>query len=82
MITDIKDINKIKVGYYIISVDYSHITEFKIRKISDIRKIGNTIIFDTVESDSFDDLFAYENIKDYVCKNPKEVLNNFAEYMI
>jgi hypothetical protein len=83
MITDIKDMYKIKVGYYIISVDRKTNAEFRIRKISKIKTIQSCIVFDTfVEAESIGNLFAYKHVTDYVCETYQEALDNFSEFLI
>jgi hypothetical protein len=84
MITDIEDMYKIKVGYYIVSVGkIVRSPTFKLRKISKIKKIRGCIIFDTfLEDESVGNLFAYKHVNDYVCETYQEVLDNFSEFMI
>jgi hypothetical protein len=87
MITEVKDIDKVKVNYWVLtigkedSLDYTVskidkivVTEYGDKsKVSFFSSLGYPEIFLLLESSYFDD---------YVFENKKEMENNFPEYFI
>jgi hypothetical protein len=85
MITDVKDIENVKVGHYVVNIyeqedEYIHI---KFDKISSIdTDYGTTTFKFEGGKTAIHDLFQYDSQQDYVCETYQEVLDNFSEYML
>jgi hypothetical protein len=88
MITDVKDKDKIKVGYWIVNVDSPRcINEddtplHRARQIVSIETVADKTNYMFNGGTTINDLFEYADLIDYVCEDYQEVINNFAEYFI